>query len=72
MTKEMSIIVEDTPVIKYMPQGKVNGRYMTMRARQVEMMDDMRMRARIMGAVLVLGSVLMTASILVGVLYLVG
>lgn len=72
MMKEMSIVVEDTPVIKYMPQGKVNGRYMTLRARQIEQMDELRMKARLMNVVLVFGSVLMTASILVGVLYLVG
>lgn len=72
MMKEMSIVVEDTPVIKYMPQGKVNGRYMTLRARQIEQMDELRMKARLMNIVLVFGSVFMTASILVGVLYLVG
>lgn len=72
MMKEMSIVVEDTPVIKYMPQGKVNGHYMTLRARQIEQMDELRAKAHIMTALLVFGSVLMTAAVLVSVLYLVG
>lgn len=72
MMNEMSIVVEDTPVIKYMPQGKVNGRYVTMRARQMDQLEEMRLKARIVNVVLVFGSVLMTAAILTAVLYLVG
>ena len=72
MMNEMSIVVEDTPVIKYMPQGKVNGRYVTMRARQMDQLEELRLKARIVNVVLVFGSVLMTAAILTAVLYLVG
>lgn len=66
---ELTTTVNSSAPIKYMPQGRVNGHYVNMRARYVDQLEELKFRNTIRTAVLVGGSVALTVFTLLLTLY---
>lgn len=66
---ELTTTVNSGAPIKYMPQGRVNGHYVNMRARYVDQLEELKFRNTIRTAALVGGSVALTVFTLLLTLY---
>lgn len=66
---ELTKTVNNNVPIRYMPQGRVNGHYVNMRARYVDQLEELKFRNTIRTAVLVGGSVALTVFTLLLTLY---
>ena len=69
MMNELAPTHNNNETIKYMPQGRVNGHYVNMRARYIDQLEELRFRNTIRTAVLVGGAVALTVFTLLITLY---